>query len=117
MFGFFKKKVVSESEAYRIEREKEKEKQDSGEFRMTIEDVFSITGRGTVVTGKIEAGSISVGDKINLMGQMGVKTVTVAGIEMFRKITDHAKTGDHVGILLRGVERQDCMSGDTLKKI
>ena len=137
MFKLFNKKVVSESEAYRIEKEK-KERQGmsqsnpnntyetmmesrnatvSSEFRMTIEDVLSIAGRGTVVTGKVESGSISVGDVVNLMGQSGVRMVTIAGVEMFRKIIDHASAGDNVGLLLKGVERQDCRSGDTLKKI
>lgn len=86
-------------------------------FLMPIEDVFSITGRGTVGTGRIERGKVLVGDNVELVG-MGedTRTVTVTGVEMFRKLLDEGEAGDNVGILLRGVEREDLQRGQVLVK-
>lgn len=86
-------------------------------FRMPIEDVFSISGRGTVVTGKVERGVIKVGDTVVIKGGAGapIKT-TVTGIEMFRKLADTAKAGDNVGCLLKGVGPQDVQRGQVLSK-
>ena len=83
-------------------------------FRMTVEDVFSIKGRGTVVTGKIESGTIKVGDEIAIQGQNGAKRTVVAGVEMFRKTMSQANAGDNVGILLRDITKQDVQQGDVL---
>jgi translation elongation factor EF-Tu-like GTPase len=84
-------------------------------FRMPIEDVFVITGRGTVVTGRVEAGVIAKGSTVRLARADGsVRDVEVTGIEMFRKISDSAKAGDNVGLLLRGVGRDDVGRGDVL---
>ncbi len=83
-------------------------------FRMTVEDVFSIKGRGTVVTGKIEAGTLSVGDQVFLRGEGYVKKIEVTGLEMFRKLLDQAKAGDAVGVLLGGISRDDVSRGDVL---
>ena len=86
----------------------------SGNFQMEVEDVFSITGRGTVVTGRVASGTVSVGDQVTLSGSGKVTVVT--GIEMFRKSLDHAQEGDKCGILLRGVNRDDVERGDLLVK-
>ncbi|MFT3891009.1 MAG: EF-Tu/IF-2/RF-3 family GTPase [Anaerolineales bacterium] len=83
-------------------------------FRMTVQDVFSIKGRGTVVTGRIESGTLNVGDEILVQGKSGSKTAMVNGIEMFRKVTDQARAGDNVGILLRDIGKEDIQQGDIL---
>ena len=83
-------------------------------FRMTVEDVFSIKGRGTVVTGKIETGTVKVGDEISIQGKNGEKRTIVAGVEMFRKTMSQANAGDNVGILLRDITKQDVQQGDVL---
>jgi elongation factor Tu len=76
-------------------------------FLMAIEDVFSITGRGTVATGRIERGTISVGDAVELVGLKDTKSTTVTGIEMFQKTLDQGMAGDNVGILIRGIQKTD----------
>lgn len=88
----------------------------TGDFLMVIEDVFTITGRGTVVTGTIASGSINVGDavKIRHIATGEVSATTITGIEMFRKILDSASVGENVGILLRGVGRDELERGDIL---
>jgi translation elongation factor EF-Tu-like GTPase len=84
-------------------------------FRMTVEDVFAITGRGTVVTGRIEAGRITKGATVSLTRADGTaRPVLVKGIEMFRKRTDSAAAGDNVGLLLDGVARDGVARGDLL---
>ena len=83
-------------------------------FRMTVEDVFSIKGRGTVVTGKIESGTIQVGDEISIQGKSGEKKTVVTGIEMFRKTMSQANVGDNVGILFKDINKQDVQRGDVL---
>ena len=83
-------------------------------FRMTVEDVFSIKGRGTVVTGKIETGTIKIGDEITIQGRNGEKRIIVSGIEMFCKTMNQAGTGDNVGLLLKDVDRADVQQGDVL---
>jgi elongation factor Tu len=85
-------------------------------FLMPIEDVFSITGRGTVVTGKIEAGVVHVGDSIEIVGIRDTKTTTCTGVEMFRKLLDQGQAGDNVGILLRGIGKEDVERGQVLSK-
>ncbi len=80
-------------------------------FLMPIEDVFSITGRGTVVTGKIEQGVINSGDETEIVGIRETQTTTVTGVEMFRKILDQGMAGDNVGLLLRGTEKEDVERG------
>lgn len=83
-------------------------------FRMTVEDVFSIKGRGTVVTGKIESGTIKVGDQISIQGKNGEKKADVAGVEMFRKMLSQASAGDNVGILFKDIAKQDVQRGDVI---
>ncbi len=84
-------------------------------FRMTVEDVFWIRGRGTVVTGQIEAGTLTVNDEVQIQGSsLGRRTVVVTGIEMFRKVLNQAQAGDNVGVLLRGVDKKDIQHGDLL---
>ncbi|MFC1549034.1 elongation factor Tu [Candidatus Omnitrophota bacterium] len=83
-------------------------------FLMPIEDVFSITGRGTVGTGRIERGQVKVGEEIEVVGITDTKKTTVTGVEMFRKLLDSGQAGDNVGILLRGVEKQDLERGQVL---
>ncbi|MCB9228387.1 MAG: elongation factor Tu [Deltaproteobacteria bacterium] len=85
-------------------------------FIMPIEDVFSISGRGTVVTGRIEAGIVHVGDEIEIVGIKDTTKTTCTGVEMFRKLLDEGQAGDNVGILLRGTKREDVLRGQVLAK-
>ena len=85
-------------------------------FIMPIEDVFSISGRGTVVTGRIEAGRVNVGDEIEIVGIRDTQTTTCTGVEMFRKLLDSGEAGDNVGVLLRGTKREDVERGQVLAK-
>ena len=83
---------------------------------MPIEDVFSISGRGTVVTGRIERGIVNVGDEIEIVGIKDTQKTTCTGVEMFRKLLDRGQAGDNVGILLRGTKREDVERGQVLAK-
>ena len=74
-------------------------------FMMPVEDVFSITGRGTVATGRVERGQIKVGEEVEIIGIHETSKTTVTGVEMFRKLLDYAEAGDNIGALLRGVAR------------
>jgi len=85
-------------------------------FLMPIEDVFTITGRGTVVTGAIQTGIVHVGDKVQLVGITPTKDTVVTGVEMFRKLLDEGQAGDNVGLLLRGIERTDVERGQVVAK-
>ena len=85
-------------------------------FLMAIEDVFSITGRGTVATGRIERGQVLIGDTVELVGLAETKTTTVTGLEMFQKSLDKGFAGDNIGILLRGVQKTDVLRGMVLSK-
>merc|ERR1711990_223996 len=85
-------------------------------FLMPIEDVFSISGRGTVVTGRIERGEIKVGEEIEIVGIKNPVKTTCTGVEMFRKLLDSGQAGDNVGILLRGIKREDVERGQVLSK-
>ena len=76
-------------------------------FLLPIEDVFSISGRGTVVTGRVERGVINVGDEIEIVGIKDTQTTTCTGVEMFRKLLDSGEAGDNVGVLLRGTKREE----------
>jgi len=83
-------------------------------FLMPIEDIFTITGRGTVATGKIDRGTVKVGQEVEIVGMNANKKTVVTGVEMFRKLMDQAEAGDNVGILLRGVQRDDIQRGQVL---
>jgi elongation factor Tu len=85
-------------------------------FLMPIEDVFSITGRGTVVTGRIERGVVKVGETVDIIGIKDKATTTVTGVEMFRKLLDEGQAGDNVGLLLRGIKREDVERGQVVIK-
>jgi elongation factor Tu len=85
-------------------------------FLMPIEDVFSISGRGTVVTGRIERGKIKVGEEVEIIGIRPTTKTVVTGVEMFRKLLDHGEAGDNVGCLLRGVEKDAVERGQVLAK-
>ncbi len=85
-------------------------------FLMPVEDIFTITGRGTVATGRVERGQIKVGDPVEIVGIKATKTSVVTGIEMFRKTLDSAQSGDNAGILLRGVDRKDIERGQVIAK-
>jgi elongation factor Tu len=85
-------------------------------FLMPVEDVFSITGRGTVATGRIESGIIKVGEEIEIVGIRETKKTTVTGVEMFRKLLDRGEAGDNVGVLLRGTKRDEVERGQVLAK-
>ena len=86
------------------------------DFLMPVEDVFSISGRGTVVTGRIEKGTIKIGETIEIVGFTDTKTTTVTGVEMFRKEMDQGQAGDNCGVLLRGVKKEDVERGQVLCK-
>jgi len=83
-------------------------------FLMPVEDVFSITGRGTVGTGRIERGIIKVGDEVEIVGMGDLKKTTVTGVEMFRKLLDEGQAGDNAGLLLRGIDKEDLSRGQVL---
>jgi elongation factor Tu len=85
-------------------------------FLMPIEDVFSITGRGTVVTGKVEQGVVHVGDEIEIVGIRPTSKTTCTGVEMFRKLLDQGQAGDNIGVLLRGTKKEDVERGQVLAK-
>ncbi len=85
-------------------------------FLMPIEDVFSISGRGTVVTGRIERGIVKVGDEIQIVGIKDTTTTTCTGVEMFRKLLDEGRAGENVGVLLRGTKREEVERGQVLSK-
>ena len=87
-----------------------------GTFLMPIEDVFSISGRGTVVTGRIERGIVKVGEEIEIVGIKPTQKTTCTGVEMFRKLLDQGQAGDNVGVLLRGTKREDVERGQVLAK-
>jgi elongation factor Tu len=83
-------------------------------FLMPVEDIFSIEGRGTVVTGRVERGVVKVGEEIEIVGMKGTSTTTVTGVEMFNKQLDQAQAGDNAGILLRGTKKEDVHRGQVL---
>jgi elongation factor Tu len=94
----------------------EPERAIDGDFLMPVEDVFSISGRGTVVTGRIERGIVKVGDEIQIVGIRDTATTTCTGVEMFRKLLDQGQAGDNVGVLLRGTKREEVERGQVLCK-
>ena len=94
----------------------EPERAIDGDFIMPIEDVFSISGRGTVVTGRIERGVVKVGEEIEIVGIKDTTKTTVTGVEMFRKLLDQGEAGDNVGVLLRGTKRDEVERGQVLAK-
>src|SRR5207302_2838859 len=85
-------------------------------FLMPVEDVFSITGRGTVATGRIEQGIIKTGETVEIVGIRDTSSTVVTGVEMFRKILDEGQAGDNVGCLLRGIKREEIERGQVLSK-
>ncbi len=85
-------------------------------FLMPVEDVFTITGRGTVATGRVERGQVKVGDTVEIVGLTDTKSTVVTGVEMFRKLLDYAEAGDNIGALLRGVNREQVERGQVLAK-
>ena len=85
-------------------------------FLMPVEDVFSITGRGTVATGRVERGTVKVGDTIEIIGIKETRSSVVTGVEMFRKLLDQAEAGDNIGVLLRGVAREEIVRGQVIAK-
>ncbi|TCP68789.1 elongation factor Tu [Baia soyae] len=104
--------LMNEVDAYIPEPERATDKP----FLMPVEDVFTITGRGTVATGRVERGTIKVGDEIEIIGLTETRKSIVTGVEMFRKLLDSAVAGDNVGALLRGVDRKDIARGQVLAK-
>jgi elongation factor Tu len=86
------------------------------DFLMAVEDVFLITGRGTVATGRVERGRVKVGEAVEIVGIKPTKDTVVTGVEMFRKLLDEAQAGDNIGVLLRGVEKKDIERGQVLAK-
>jgi elongation factor Tu len=83
---------------------------------MPIEDVFSISGRGTVVTGRVETGIVKVGEEVEIVGIKDTVKTTVTGVEMFRKLLDEGRAGENCGVLLRGTKREDVQRGQVLAK-
>ena len=94
----------------------EPERAIDGAFIMPIEDVFSISGRGTVVTGRIERGIVNTGDEVEIIGIRDTQTTTCTGVEMFRKLLDEGRAGENIGALLRGTKREDVERGQVLAK-
>ncbi|MDD9892788.1 MAG: elongation factor Tu [Gammaproteobacteria bacterium] len=94
----------------------EPERAIDGDFLMPVEDVFSISGRGTVITGRIERGIIKVGEEIEIVGIRETSTTTITGVEMFRKLLDEGQAGDNVGLLLRGTKRDEVERGQVCAK-
>ena len=86
-------------------------------FLMPVEDVFSISGRGTVVTGRVERGIVKVGDELEIVGIRPTQKTTCTGVEMFRKLLDQGQAGDNIGVLLRGTKREDVERGQVLAKL
>ncbi len=105
-------KLLDEMDAYIPEPKRDIDQP----FLMPIEDVFSISGRGTVVTGRIERGILKVGEDIEIIGIHDTKTTTCTGVEMFRKLLDEGRAGDNVGVLLRGTKREEVERGQVLAK-
>jgi elongation factor Tu len=105
-------KLVDEMDKYIPEPERAID----GDFLMPVEDVFSISGRGTVVTGRVERGIVKVGDEIEIVGMKDTQKTTCTGVEMFRKLLDQGQAGDNVGILLRGTKREEVERGQVLCK-
>src|SRR6201988_4437204 len=87
-----------------------------GPFLMPVEDVFSISGRGTVATGRVERGKVHVNDEIEIVGIKATTKTVVTGVEMFRKLLDEGQAGDNVGVLLRGTKREEIERGQVLAK-
>ena len=85
-------------------------------FLMPVEDVFSISGRGTVVTGRVETGIVKVGDEVEVIGLKDTQKTVVTGVEMFRKLLDQGEAGDNIGALVRGLKREDVERGQVLAK-
>lgn len=85
-------------------------------FMMPVEDVFSITGRGTVATGRVERGTVKIGDEVEILGLHAPRKTTVTGVEMFKKLLEYAEAGDNIGALLRGIAREDVERGQVLIK-
>src|SRR5678809_311647 len=85
-------------------------------FLMPVEDVFSISGRGTVITGRVERGIVKVGDEVEIVGIRDTQKTIVTGVEMFRKLLDQGQAGDNIGALLRGIGREDVERGQVLAK-
>jgi elongation factor Tu len=106
------KELVEQLDAYIPEPERAVDQP----FLMPIEDVFSISGRGTVVTGKVDRGVVKVGDEIQIVGIRDTQTTTCTGVEMFRKLLDEGRAGENVGVLLRGTKREDVERGQVLTK-
>jgi len=106
------KKLVEEMDRYIPEPERPIDKP----FLMPIEDVFSISGRGTVVTGRVERGIVKVGEEVAIVGLKDTVKTTCTGVEMFRKLLDQGQAGDNVGVLLRGTKREDVERGQVLAK-
>lgn len=105
-------KLVDAMDAYFPEPQRDIDKP----FLLPIEDVFSISGRGTVVTGRVERGIIKVGDEVEIVGLRPTQLTTCTGVEMFRKLLDEGRAGDNVGVLLRGTKREDVERGQVLAK-
>jgi elongation factor Tu len=105
-------KLVEAMDSYIPEPERDIDQ----DFLMPIEDVFSISGRGTVVTGRVERGVVKVGEEIEIVGIKDTQTTTCTGVEMFRKLLDEGVAGDNVGVLLRGTKREEVERGQVLAK-
>jgi len=105
-------KLMAEVDAYIPQPERPKDRP----FLMPIEDVFSISGRGTVVTGRVERGVVKVGEEVEIVGLKATVKTTVTGVEMFRKLLDQGEAGDNIGALLRGTKREDVERGQVLAK-
>ena len=109
MFGWLKKKEPEEEYRSGLNG-------GAGAFRMTVEDVFTVSGRGTVVVGKVEEGTVSVGDEVVICRRSGCQPARVDGLERFREVVKSARAGEAVGVLLRKVSHDQVERGDILRK-
>ena len=117
IFDFLRKPKTDIEEYYEQRAIREQMEMADGDFQFTVKDVFTITGRGTVVTGQISSGSVRVGDMVELERVNGITTtVQVGGIESFRKLLNEAYAGQNVGILLENIDKKDISNGDRLRK-
>jgi elongation factor Tu len=105
-------KLMDAVDAYIPEPKRDVDK----DFLMAVEDVFSITGRGTVATGRVERGKVKVGENVEIVGIKPTRDTVVTGVEMFRKLLDEAQAGDNIGVLLRGIEKKDIERGQVVAK-
>ena len=117
MFGFLRRKKDPDEEYRTGPERRQREAAEAAPFRMTVQDVFSIHGRGTVVSGTVERGAVRVGDRLIIVGQAGRIPARADGLEKFQAVLTSARTGDQIGLLMRGVTKDQVFPGDILTSL